>query len=394
MSFSLMIVVIVLGGWFWGRVSNRVKLPAILGMLLWGMLINLQWGSNIPDSLWEIAPFLKSLALIVILLRAGLGINRLMLRKSGITAVLMGFVPCLTEALGLTFAFRYLMGFPLMVAAMAAFILSAVSPAVVIPSMINLKARGHGAKKQIPTMILAGASIDDVVAFTFFTLCMNLALAKHANLWVSILSIPYAILGGIAAGLLMGYVLIQVFRRVKAPIRATEKMLMLITFSLLMLELGNRIHIAALLGAMTTGFILYEKENQIANQLSAKLSKWWIFAEIILFVLIGMSVQPVHIYKAGLRGLAVIAIGLLFRSVGVIIATAFSRLNKKEKLFCIITYLPKATVQAALGTVPLAMGFAEGQAILSVAVMSILVTAPLGLFLIQVFGNKLLKIDL
>ncbi|MDZ4121982.1 MAG: cation:proton antiporter, partial [Candidatus Cloacimonadaceae bacterium] len=361
------------------RMFSKAGAPNILGMLLWGIAIGAIWRDSIPASLWDFSPFFRSLALIVILLRAGLGINRKMLRKAGFTSVLMGFIPCIVEAAGLILAFHLLLGFSFPAAATASFILAAVSPAVVVPSMLNLKTLGFGEKKQIPTMILAGASVDDVFAFTFFTISVNILLAKQTNLLLSVLSIPYSILGGTALGIILGFILVNIFRRATKPIRATEKLLILIAASFLLLELGHLISIAALLGTMTAGFVLYEKENQIANELSSKLSKWWVVAEILLFVLIGMNVQVNQIIRSGLIGLVIIIIGLIFRSAGVFLATIGSGLNTRERLFCVIAYLPKATVQAALGTVPLSLGIAEGPQILSIAVLAIMFTAPLGL---------------
>lgn len=393
MSISLMIAIIVMGGWGFSRVFQRIKAPSILGMLLWGIAVNKLWNVHIPSALWDMAPFFTSLALIVILLRAGLGINRAMLRKTGISAILMGFVPCLVEALGLTFSFYYLMGFSWIIAAMSAFILSAVSPAVVVPSMLNLKASGYGKKKQIPTLVLAGASVDDVVAFSLFTICLNMAQVHSANIQENLLKIPLSLLGGVLAGTILGFALIKFYRLTMNKLRATERLLILIALSFFLLELGTPLGIAALLGTMTMGFIIFEKETKIAHELSDKLVKWWIIAEVILFVLIGMKVETTYIWEAGFKGLAAIVIGLVFRSLGVIIATAFSKLNKREKAFCVIAYIPKATVQAALGAVPLSMGIPHGHVILAVAVISILFTAPLGLFLIQVFGKRLLQID-
>ncbi len=391
MSISLIIAIIVLGGWLSGKLFTKAKLPHILGMLIWGLIVSALWKEKIPASLNEISPFFKSLALIVILLRAGLGINRQMLNKIGLPAVLMGFIPCLTEAIALIFAFKFLMGWSYSVSALTAFMLSAVSPAVVVPTMLSLKEQGLGAKKEVPTLILAGASLDDVIAFTFFTLSLNFITTGNGRILKSLISIPYAIGIGILSGILLGILLLKIYKHSMHRIKSTERVLILMTLSFLLLEFGNWIHIAALLGTMTTGFIIFEYENEIAKELSVKLSKWWIIAEVILFVLIGINVEPKYIVSAGFKGLGIIGLGLIFRSIGVLIATAFSGLNSREKLFCVLAYLPKATVQAALGSVPLAMGIVEGEMILAIAVLAIMVTAPLGLFLIQVFGKRLLE---
>ncbi|MDZ4183318.1 MAG: cation:proton antiporter, partial [Candidatus Cloacimonadaceae bacterium] len=329
-----------------------LSLPAVIGMIFAGILIGVCFGGLIPQSLYGVEPFLKSMALIIILLRAGLGINRKMLQKTGKTALLLSFVPCMFEGITLMLAFHYLMGFSFEVAGIAAFMLSAVSPAVIVPSMLDLKERGYGANKQVPTLILAGASVDDVFAITMFSIFLKLQLSGQRNLTADLLHIPYSIGMGILLGLVLGFLLVKFYRHYYHKIRATEKVLVLLGLCLVLVEFGDMIQIASLLGAMTIGYVLFERENRVAKEISQKLSKLWIFAEIVLFVLIGISLKPSSVVDAGWKSLAIIFIGLAARSVGVILATAFSKLNKREKLFCVIAFLPKATVQAALGSVP------------------------------------------
>ncbi|MFA7231376.1 MAG: cation:proton antiporter [Victivallaceae bacterium] len=392
MTLNFLIVIIILGGWLFGRIFSRIKLPAVLGMIAAGILIGLRRG-DVPNLLWDLEPFLKSLALIVILLRAGLGINRQMLRKAGITAILMSFVPCLLEGSALTLAFHFIFGFNWIIAALPGFMLAAVSPAVIVPSMINLQTQGRGRKNEVPTIILAGASADDVFAITIFSVFMKLAVSGQANITHAIISIPSALALGIIPGIFAGLALVWYFKHYYDRIRATEKTIILLMLAVMMVGVGDLLHSAALLGVMTVGFIIFEKENRIAHEISSKLAKIWIPAEIVLFVLIGISVDLNVAADAGLKGAMVIGIGLIFRSLGVLISTAFSKLSLPEKMFCVIAYLPKATVQAALGSVPLAAGLPEGQIILAIAVLSIVLTAPLGLILINIFGPKLLAID-
>lgn len=389
MSFSTIFASILLAGWLGGRLAKRSGLPSVLGMLLAGILLGSLLSRNLPASLVAVEPFLKSFALIVILLRAGLGINRGILKKTGITAILMAALPCLAEGAFFFFAFRYVFAFSVPVAGMTAFMLSAVSPAVIVPSMLNLKELGYGANKEVPTIILAGASLDDVFAITLFSVFIRMHTEGIGFELFELLHIPWSIIAGIGIGAALGFLLVLVFRKVK-QIRATEKVIVLLALSLVMIEIGDHYQIASLLGAMTVGYILFEWENKIAREIASKLAKIWIFAEIVLFVLIGLSLNPAYILKAGWKGLIVILIGLAARSIGVLMATAFSKLNRKEKLFCVIAYLPKATVQAALGTIPLALGVAEGELILALAVMAICVSAPLGLILINRYGTKLL----
>lgn len=394
MTINAIAVIILLGGWIFGRLFEKIRLPGVLGMVVFGILCSVGIKDLAPQTLWEISPFLKSLALIVILLRAGLGISRSNLQKAGRVALLMTFVPCIFEGTALTFVFHYLFGFSFAVAGLTAFMLAAVSPAVIVPTMLHLKQNGYGRVNEVPTIILAGASVDDVFAITIFSAFLGIAANREVNLFASLASIPLSIAAGIILGAIIGYVLVTWLEKRYHSIRATEKTLILLTAAIFLAEVGDWVHIAALLGVMTVGYIMLQKSEKVAHEIASKLGKIWVFAEIILFVLIGFSVDVSVAADAGLKGLLAISIGLLFRSIGVWLATAFSSLSLKERLFCVIAYLPKATVQAALGSVALNNGIAEGQIILAIAVLSIVFTAPVGLFGIRFFSPRLLKIDL
>ncbi len=390
MNLNIIFVIILLGGWCFGKFAEKLKLPAVLGMVILGICCSAAFKSNTPDALWQSAGFLRSFALIVILLRAGLGISKETLKKASLTAILMGFCPFIMEAAVLTFAFRFMFEFDYITSALTAFLLSAVSPAVVVPSMLELRDKGYGHKKAIPTVVLAGASLDDVFAITCFSVFLSLAVTGQVNVVKVALSIPFSITIGILSGIFVGLILAYYFKKHHENIRATEKTLVLLACAALLVDIGNTYHFAALLSIMTIGFILLEKAEPIAHELSRKFAKIWVFAEIILFVLIGYSIDIPTAFSVGLKGLAVISIGLIFRSVGVLIATAFSDFTLKERLFCVIAYLPKATVQAALGSVALSKGLPHGQTILAIAVLSIIFTAPLGLLGVRLFGRKLL----
>ncbi len=413
MDFTLFIIVFFLGGWLGSRLIAWVRLPGILGMVVFGIVLGTFARPAIPDTIWELAPFLTSVALIVILLRAGLGIHRQTLNRVGAPAILMGFVPALLEAAALTPMFMWLFAFPLTIALLAAFVLAAVSPAVVIPSMIALKERGFGRRADVPTLILAGASLDDVVAITLFTVLLQrasrlfvgdaatdtqvqglfdgLTAFFHTDVG-ALVAIPVAIVGGLLVGALLGWVLSWWFGRPRSSLRPTDKTLVLLMLSLLVVELAEWLPFAALLSVMTIGFILLERSEAVAHELANQLAKVWIGAEIILFVLIGMALEVEVAIAAGWNGLAVIGVGLIARSLGVLFALLLGRaqLTAGERLFCVLAYLPKATVQAALGSVPLAAGIPGGEIILAVAVLSILVTAPIGLVAIQTLGPRLL----
>ncbi|MFW6363998.1 MAG: cation:proton antiporter [Spirochaeta sp.] len=407
MGINLFVVLVIAGGWAAARLAARLRLPGILGMLLFGIGFGIISGSRIPLLAWDIEPFLKTVALLIILLRAGLGIRRQTLHRVGRTAVLLAVVPCTLEALALAPLLHLVFGLEWMTAGMAAWMLSAVSPAVVVPSMLELKERGFGERNEIPTMVLAGASVDDVIAITFFSVFLGLAgmnagmvdapgvgpgsLGLTAGDALARLAlVPFSVAGGILVGGAVGLALAWWFRRHAAGVRATEKALLVLMLALVLVEIGEVIAVAALLGVMTVGFVLLERAETVAHELAGKLAKLWIPAEIILFVYIGIQVDPRVAMETGLLGLACIAAGLLARSIGVLLVTAADRrLNWGERFFCAAAYLPKATVQAALGTVPLAAGIPGGGIILSLAVISILSTAPLGLVLIRLLGPKL-----
>lgn len=390
MPLNVAVVILLAGGWIAGRLARRVGLPGVLGMVVWGVVVGTAFGEFLPPTLFAVAPFLTSFALIVILLRAGLGINRTTLAATGRTAILMAFIPGILEGAVLTPTIRWLFDFPWPVAAMTAFMIAAVSPAVVVPSMLYLKDNGYGKANEVPTVILAGASVDDVVAIAVFTFFLQTVISGPVEITRAVLSIPLSLILGIVPGLIGGLLLVRFFRGHYENIRATEKALIVLMLSILLVQVGEWVHSAALLGVMTVGFILLEYEERVAHEIADKLGKVWVIAEIILFVLIGVSVDPAVALGAGLRGALAIVVGLAARSVGVWIATTRSPLSLQERLFAVIAYLPKATVQAALGGVALTRGIAGGEEILTLAVLAIVLTAPLGLIGINILGPRLL----
>lgn len=384
-------VIILAGGWLSGKLAARMRLPSILGMVLFGICCSIWIKPYTSELLWEITPFLKSFALTVILLRAGLGLKKSTLQSVGKTAIAMSFIPCITEGAVLTVLIGLFFGFPFTTAGLTAFMLAAVSPAVVVPSMLDLQDSISEKQQVVPTIILAGASVDDVLAITIFSVFLGLARDADISITSSVISIPVSIGIGIGAGCIIGFLLTWWFSRRHDDLRATEKTLILLVCGTLLVQVGDTFHFAALLGLMTIGFILLERFEPAAHELSSKLSKIWIFAEITLFVLIGFSVDMSVAVHAGLNGIIVVLLGLAARSFGVLIATIGSGLSMRQRVFCMIAYLPKATVQAALGGVALSYGLAEGEQILAIAVVAILLTAPIGLFGIRWFGPRLLR---
>jgi solute carrier family 9B (sodium/hydrogen exchanger), member 1/2 len=393
MATSLGIIVIL------GLIANvlftKIKLPGLLGMLILGVFLG-PYGFNLlqPDVLSASGDFRK-IALIIILLRAGIGISREDLNKVGKTAIKMSCIPGLIEGFFIAFAAMKFLGFTFIQGGILGFIIAAVSPAVIVPAMLNFMEKRVGTNKGIPTLILAGASIDDVVAITIFSTFLGLYSGSHVNIGIKLLGIPVSILLGIGAGAIIGFIMVRVFK--KYHIRDTKKVLLIIGASVLLTALEtllkSKIEIAGLLGVMTIGFIILEKMPHVGKRLSLKLNKIWVFAEILLFVLVGAEVNVGVALNAGAIGIVVILIGLVGRSLGVLISVMGTNLNWKERVFCVIAYIPKATVQAAIGAVPLSLGVASGEVILAIAVLSILITAPLGAIAINASSTRLLHVE-
>lgn len=304
----------------------------------------------------------------------------------------MSFIPGVLEGFTIAYMSVKMLNFSFIQGGMLGFIIAAVSPAVVVPSMLKMIKQGLGKEKGIPTLIIAGASIDDVFAITIFGAFLSLYSGSDKHIGLQLLNIPLSIILGVLLGVIIAFVLANIFKRY--DIADVKKVLILLGISILFTELENilkpSIEIASLLGVMTIGFIISEKLPKVGNELSNGFYKIWTFAQILLFVLVGAEVNVSVALKAGKVGMIVLAIGLIGRSIGVMISLMGSDLNWKEKLFCIISYTPKATVQAAMGGIPLAFGVEGGEIILAIAVLSILITAPLGAIGINYSGKRLL----
>lgn len=386
----LSLAVIITVGLIFNKLFKAIKLPGLLGMLILGIIVGPNMLDLISKEILTISPDLRKIALIVILLRAGLGINRSTLKKVGKTALKMSFLPCVIEGFTIAFVGRYILNISFIEAGMLGFIIAAVSPAVVVPQMLELINKGKGKENGVPTIILAASSIDDVFAITIFSTFLGLYGGSNISISGKLFSIPISILLGGGIGILIALLLIWIFK--KFHLRDTEKTLIILASGMLLTSLEdifkNIVPIASLLGVMVVGFVLLDKYPKVANRISEKFNKVWVFAEILLFVLVGAQVDVKVIVHSGLLGLLVLFIGLVARSIGVYISLMGSNLNLKEKIFCIISFMPKATVQAAMGAVPLASGVASGNLILAIAVLSIVVTAPLGAVGIKYFGYK------
>lgn len=400
MAFSIaeMILLGLLADW----VFRKMRLPGLLGMLLLGVLFGPYVFDLMEPGFLAASADLRMIALIIILLRAGLELSRDVLNRVGVQALLMSFVPGIME--GGTIALLGPRFLPLthLESAMLGFIVAAVSPAVVVPMMIGFIERRKGAKKGIPTMILAAASLDDVVAIVIFSVFLGFYTGSSGSILVKFAGIPLSIFAGIGVGLVTGFLLLKLFERFNP--RATKRTMVVIGVSIILVQFerilsGYGIPFAALLAVMATGFIILEKREHMAHEISSKLGKLWVFASIMLFTLVGAQVDISLAWETGLAGLALIACGLVARSCGVVLALSGSPLNGRERLFAVVAYWPKATVQAAMGAVPLmamraaGMETAPGNTILAVAVMSIVFTAPLGALAIKLVGEQVLEPD-
>ena len=379
-------------GMFLGWVCRKLRLPGLMGMIFTGVLLGPYALNLIDGSILNISSELRRIALIIILMRAGLSLDLNDLKKVGRPAVLMCFLPACFEILGMVLLAPRLLGISVLDAAIMGAVVGAVSPAVIVPKMLKLIEDGYGTDKGIPQLLLAGASVDDVFVIVMFTAFTGLAQGGSVSP-ISFVKIPVSILIGSFIGLAAGWGLAVYFKRVH--IRDTVKVIILLCVSFILVTLEDRysdiVPFSSLISVMGIGIALQKKREEAARRLSVKFNKVWVCAEIMLFVLVGATVNIHYALSAG--GWAVILIFgvLVFRMAGVFCCLAGTRLNMKERVFCMIGYMPKATVQAAIGGVPLAMGLACGDIVLTVAVLAILITAPLGAFLIDLTYKRFLQ---
>jgi NhaP-type Na+/H+ or K+/H+ antiporter len=374
-------------------------------MIVTGLILGPSGFDLIDPEIHALLKEFKTVALIVILIRAGLGISKETLHRIGGPAIRMSFIPGAIEGLTVMLISYWLLDLQLYEAGMLGFIIAAVSPAVVVPTMLQLKEAGFGKNKEVPTLVLAGASLDDVFAITIFSVFAGLAAGDATNWTYLVLGVPGGILLGAAIGAIIGFAFTWFFK--KYHLRDTMKVIIFMIVSVIFYEVAemppvkNIVPIAALLGIMAIGFVLLEKYDILANRMAMKFNKIWVFAEILLFVFIGSEVRIADINTSLVGvGVLILGVGLISRSIGVYLSLLRSELNRKEKLFCVIAYWPKATVQAAMGAVPLTMVMSgqiksmseqTGHLILTMAVLSIVLTAPLGAIGIKLGGPKLLS---
>lgn len=388
LSLSLMFLVgISLGGIF-----QKLKLPSLLGMLISGIILGPYALNLIDSSILDISSELRKIALIIILTRAGLNLDIKELKKVGRPALLLCFVPAIFEILGMSIIAPLLFDITLIEAILMGCVVAAVSPAVIVPRMIKLMDEGYGTNKAIPQMIMAGASVDDVFVIVLFTSTLGLAKGEKIQI-MNFVNIPISIVLGILGGLLVGYSLIKIFTIVH--IRDSVKIIIIISISFLLVVLedlaSGKIGFSGLIAIMAVGICIKMKNETVAQRLAVKYSKLWVCAEIVLFVLVGAAVNIKYATSYGMKAVLLIIALLAIRVIGVYLCMLGTKLTTKERIFCMVSYCPKATVQAAIGAIPLGAGLACGELVLTVAVLAILITAPVGAIVIDSIYKKFLE---
>lgn len=392
-SFGLIIIFGLIFGFF----CKKLKIPALIGMLFTGIILGPNVLNLIDSKTLNISSELRQIALIVILIKAGLSLDISDLKRIGKSAILLSFLPASFEILAYFIFARIFFKIRSVDALLMGSVLAAVSPAVVVPRMVKLIEEKRGVEKSIPQMILAGASCDDIFVLVLFSSFLSMAKGEDVSL-VSLVNVPISIILGIIVGAIIGYILYIVFEffyKKGDMIRNSTKLIIILAISFLLVAMENilkdKIAFSSLLAVIAMSCVFKIKANyEVSLRLSEKFGKLWIFAEVLLFVLVGAEVNIFYIRKLGFISIVMIFLALIIRSLGTLLSISTSNLNKKEKLFTVFSYMPKATVQAAIGAVPLANGLSSGEIILSMAVLGILITAPIGAIFIDNFNQKLL----
>lgn len=395
------LALVFLAGLALAALCQKLRLPRILGMLLTGVLLGpcvLNW---LDPSILSVSADLRKIALIIILLKAGLSLDLSDLKRVGRPAVLMSCLPASCEILGYVLLAPHFLGVTRVEAAVMGAVLAAVSPAVVVPRMVQLMESGCGTKKSIPQMVLAGASCDDIFVIVLFTTFLHTAQGQQTDAASGLLRVPVSILLGIALGAAVGLLLNVFFEAAYARgrcIRGSMKVIVVLGVSFLLAAAEDRfegiVPVSGLLAVVSMACMLKQKSAEsVSKRLSEKFGKLWLAAEVILFVLVGAAVDIRYMANVGLAAVGMILAALVFRAAGVCLCLVKTPLTAKERLYCVFAYLPKATVQAAIGSVPLAAGLPCGEVVLSVAVLGIVLTAPLGAFLMDASYRKLLTRD-
>lgn len=390
MLFSISLIIII--AFVLGGIFNRLKIPSLLAMILTGVLLGPYVLDLLSPDLLNISSEIRKVALIVILARVGFSLNLNDLKKVGRPAILLCFVPALFEIIAITFLAPMFFEITYLEAAIMGTVVAAISPAVVVPRMIYLMDNGYGKNKSIPQLIMAGASVDDIFVIILFASFLGMYQGEGFNVG-SLTSIPISIIAGLIVGIFVGYLLVQVFKRL--TMRDTVKVLVILAISFIFVTVEpiveSYIPMSGLLAVIALTGTILKLHGGLALRLKEKFSKVWVGAEIFLFVLVGAAVDITYLAGAGLAGITLILVALVIRVLGVYVSLMKTKLTQKERLFCAIAYMPKATVQAAIGGIPLASGVAAGNIILTVAVLAIVITAPIGAIGVDFTYEKLLQ---
>ena len=389
------IAIIIISGMCLGTLFQKLKLPSLMGYIIAGMIISPYALNLMSDSLLSVAADLRQVALIIILTRAGLSLDIEDLKRVGRPAVLMCFVPACFEMLGVTLLAPKLLGVSVLEAALIGSVIAAVSPAVIVPRMIKLIEEGWGKEHSIPQMILAGASVDDVFVIVVFYSFLSLASSGTMDV-VKFVTIPISIVFGILVGCIIGYLVVLFFK--KFHFRDTIKVLLMLSISFLLVEMETQlkalnIPVSGLLAIMSMGIMIKRCHGEMAKRVQTKYNKLWVGGELVLFVLVGVATNLQYAMMKGVSAILVVVGALCIRMIGVFVCLLKTQLTKNERLFCMMAYTPKATVQAAIGAIPLTYGLACGNTVLTVAVLAILITAPFGAICVDHFYPKLLGKD-
>lgn len=389
----LSIAIILLSGLLLGTICKKVRFPSLFGMIIAGVIIGPYCLNLIDDSILNVSSEIRRIALIIILIRAGLKLSLDDLKKVGRPAILMCFLPACFEIIGMIIIAPIMFGMSHLDAAILGAVIGAVSPAVIVPRMIKLIDEGYGTRQGIPQMILAGASVDDVFVIVMFTTFTGIAQGQGVSIR-EIINIPISILLGIIIGFAVGFLLYKWFSKITVSLIIMTIIVLSVSFCLSAVETElTFIPFASLIAIMCLGITIRKSDVDMAKKLSGQYDKLWTVAEVFLFVLVGASVAIDHAKEAGIKAVILILVVILFRMIGVFVCVIKTKLSFKEKIFCMIAYTPKATVQAAIGGLPLAMGLSSGELILTISVVAILLTAPLGAFGIDLTYKKILSED-
>ena len=388
----LALIYMILLGLVLAFILKQIKIPALIGFLLTGIILGPFVLNQIDSSILSISSELRTIALVVILLRAGFMLKIDELKENGIGALLLTFLPATFEVIGTVIFTNLFLDWTLIDGFMLGTILAAVSPAVVVPRMIKLIEQGMGYQRKVPQMVMAGASADDIFVILLFSLSISLKESNKID-WMTIINFPISILLGIGLGLFIGHILVKLFKKVH--MRDTIKVLIILSMSFMFISFEKSwIEYSGLLAVLCLALMILKEYELLADRLLKKYEKIWVFAEMLLFILVGALLNLTLLKTIGLIAFLLILFILTIRTIGVLVSVSMTQLNKSEKTFVALSYMPKATVQASIGSIPLLLGFAKGEEILTFAIASILITAPIGAYLIDLFSHKLLKKDI